>query len=41
MKTPQRGRTSRVYVIVVSAILTSFVVMTSFCDINWRHDVIL
>ncbi len=37
MKTPQRWRTSRVYVIVVFAILTLFDVMTSFCDVTRRH----
>ncbi len=40
MKTPQRWRTSRIYVIVSFAILTLFDVVTSFCDVNWRHDVI-
>ncbi len=41
MKTTQRWCTSRVYVIVVFAILMLFEVMTSFCDVTWRHDVIL
>ena len=41
MKTPQRWRTFRIYVIVVFAILTLFDVMTSFCDVTWRHDVIV
>ncbi len=34
MKTPQRWRTSRVYVIIVSATLTLFGIMMSFCDVN-------
>ena len=37
MKTPQHWRTSRVYVILVFAILMLFDVMTSFCDITRRH----
>ena len=41
MRMPQHWRTSHVYVIVVSAILMLFGVMTSFCDLNWRHGVIL
>ncbi len=41
MKMPEHWRTSRVYVIVVFAILTLFDVMTSFCDATWHHDVML
>ena len=37
MKTPQRWRTSHVCVIIVSATLTLFGVMTSFCDVTWHH----